>query len=62
MPPGPDRWKERSRTFTGIAEAMADQWGALAQEDEQRERIHRAVNCGESMGWKPSYVGEEPNF
>lgn len=27
MPPGPDRWKERSRTFTGIAEAMGDQWG-----------------------------------
>jgi hypothetical protein len=26
MPPGPDRWKERSRTFPGIAEAMADQW------------------------------------
>lgn len=26
MPPGPDRWKERSRTFTGIAEAMATQW------------------------------------
>lgn len=25
--PGPDRWKERSRTFTGIAEAMAEQWG-----------------------------------
>ena len=27
MPPGPDRWKERSRTFKGIAEAMSDQWG-----------------------------------
>ena len=27
MPPGPDRWKERSRTFKGIAEAMATQWG-----------------------------------
>lgn len=27
MPPGPDRWKDRSRTFEGIAEAMADQWG-----------------------------------
>lgn len=27
MPPGPDRWKERSRTFQGIADAMADQWG-----------------------------------
>lgn len=27
MPPGPNRWKERSRTFDGIAEAMANQWG-----------------------------------
>lgn len=25
--PGPDRWKERSRFFPGIAAAMADQWG-----------------------------------
>lgn len=25
--PGPERWKNRSRTLTGIAEAMADQWG-----------------------------------
>lgn len=31
LPPGPDRWKERSRTFAGIADAMADQWGNLAQ-------------------------------
>lgn len=27
MPPGPDRWKERSRTYQGIANAMAEQWG-----------------------------------
>jgi hypothetical protein len=27
MPPGPDRWKERSETYPGIAAAMADQWG-----------------------------------
>ena len=27
--PGPDRWKDRSRTYQGIADAMADQWGAL---------------------------------
>ena len=27
--PGPDRWKERSRTLPGIANAMAEQWGAL---------------------------------
>lgn len=29
MSPGPDRWKERSRTLRGIADAMAEQWGAL---------------------------------
>jgi len=29
LPPGKDRWKERSKTFTGIAEAMAEQWGGL---------------------------------
>ena len=34
MPPGPDRWKERSRTFTGIAQAMADQWGATLKQEQ----------------------------
>lgn len=29
MPPSPDRWKERSRTYQGIANAMAAQWSAL---------------------------------
>lgn len=29
MPPGPNRWKERSKTFQGIADAMAEQWGNL---------------------------------
>lgn len=29
MPPSPNRWKERSRTYEGIAKAMADQWGSL---------------------------------
>lgn len=27
LPPSPDRWKERSRTYQGIANAMAEQWG-----------------------------------
>lgn len=31
MPPSADRWKERSRTFQGIADAMAAQWGKSAQ-------------------------------
>jgi hypothetical protein len=26
--PGPDRWRLRSRTYPGIADAMADQWGS----------------------------------
>jgi len=29
MPPSTSRWKERSRTFPGIADAMAQQWGPL---------------------------------
>lgn len=29
MSPGPDRGKERSRFYPGIATAMAEQWGAL---------------------------------
>ncbi len=32
MPQGPDRWRERSRFFTGIADAMADQWGGYTLE------------------------------
>lgn len=31
MAPGPGRWRERSRTFQGIADAMADQWGRDVQ-------------------------------
>jgi hypothetical protein len=27
--PSEDRWKERSRTYQGIADAMAEQWGAF---------------------------------
>jgi len=36
MPPSENRWKERSRTFSGIANAMAAQWGkptTTGQED-----------------------------
>lgn len=29
LPPTKDRWKERSRTFDGIANAFAEQWGAV---------------------------------
>jgi len=29
LPPSPDRWKLRSKTYQGIADAMAEQWGPL---------------------------------
>lgn len=32
MPPSADRWRERSRFFPGIADAMADQWGGVSDE------------------------------
>ena len=34
LPPSADRWKLRSITYAGIAEAMADQWGALLDAQE----------------------------
>jgi hypothetical protein len=34
-PPGPERWKARSRTLQGIADAMADQWGAAPTRGER---------------------------
>ena len=43
MPPGPDRWKERSRTYLGIAEAMAAQWGQ-APNAEVTSRPPRAID------------------
>lgn len=31
LPPSAERWKERSKTFPGIARAMAEQWGGYAR-------------------------------
>jgi hypothetical protein len=31
--PGPNRWRERSRFFAGIADAMADLWGGVGHAD-----------------------------
>ena len=33
LPPGPDRWRERSKTFAGLAAAMADQWSTDIREE-----------------------------
>lgn len=42
LSPGPDRWKLRSRTYDGIAKAMAEQWGSIGRPAWQRCRC-----CGE---------------
>ena len=56
MPPSADRWKLRSQTYQGIADAMADQWGQEEEEEQAREcqlNGHRdtgrgvCANCGE---------------
>lgn len=36
--PGPERWKARSRTYSGIADAMADQWVAAIKEGNGEEK------------------------
>lgn len=36
--PGPERWKERSRTYPAIAQAMADQWGPYIEQLIAEER------------------------
>jgi hypothetical protein len=37
LPPSPDRWKVRSTTFKGIANAMADQWGSYINTKKEME-------------------------
>ena len=34
-PPGPERWKNRSRTFRGIAAAMVSQWLPITRHNEK---------------------------
>lgn len=56
MAPGPDRWKERSRTYAGIAAAMADQWGdyVLAQISETPASFSPSVSAGQTGGGLPT--------
>lgn len=36
LPPGPDRWKLRSETYQGIADAMAEQWGVFTSRGDNK--------------------------
>jgi len=43
MPPSEDRWKLRSKTYAGIAAAMADQWGGSKQTNQIHSRSEHEV-------------------
>mgnify|MGYP002413712552 CR=1 FL=1 len=51
MPPGPDRWKERSRTFPGIAAAMAAQWGCEFELRLTQQAIQAPLDRARSRGY-----------
>lgn len=47
MPPSADRWKERSKTFAGIAAAMAEQWSAFVLSSRTNSP---SANAAENLG------------
>jgi hypothetical protein len=53
---GKDRQKNRSRTFPGIAEAMADQWGGCMTKSEQLIHDIRCMMAYESSLPMPLYI------
>ena len=73
--PGPNRWKERSRTYEGIAKAMAEQWTPDQIEAERKYRFleRLGILCGsneptedeltlarkEASEWQPSEERQE---
>jgi hypothetical protein len=50
MPPGPDRWKERSRTLEGVANAFAAQWGGPADRPVLNPCTHEEAEGREEEG------------
>jgi len=43
MAPSPHRWRERSRTYEGIAAAMAQQWGAHQVAPQQMDLLYEIL-------------------
>ena len=58
MPPGPDRWKERSRFFDGVAEAMADQWGELGRFNPEAASIAPRTHVGRLLRRRAEVAGQ----
>lgn len=53
MPPSADRWKLRSETYAGIAEAMADQWGGgvISADDRQAAMFSEPKPQTDDLPW-----------
>ena len=49
MAPSPDRWKRRSTTYAGIAQAMADQWGSPHLDHWIQPPLFQGLN--EAVAW-----------
>lgn len=45
LPPSPERAKLRSKTFPGIAKAMAEQWGNIGQDNKLPIYVHAEQQC-----------------
>jgi len=65
--PGPNRWKERSRTQPGIAKAMAEQWGQTqwfyCPECNTTVSVHEdgcCVTCGADCEIRPRRAAPAP--
>lgn len=48
-PPGPDRWKNRSMTYQGIADAMAEQWGVPENEKTRSQPVFLSKKTGHDL-------------
>jgi hypothetical protein len=52
LPPSPDRWKLRSKTYQGIATAMAEQWSAFVLSSRTNSpSVNAAENLGALFTW-----------
>ena len=65
MPPSPDRWKKRSKTFLGIAKAIASQWCSfidnreLVYREEETPKLRQSKPTNEDDPRKPRVFGTE---
>ena len=58
-PPSPERWKNRSRTYHGIAEAMGEQWGNIIEINDRTSEFDTPKEFENWINNRPKYYGME---